>query len=134
MERRELMGILLDTCAFLWVILGAKELSNRARDFFQDSGNDVFLSTVSVWEISVKYSLGRLSLPEPPERFLPQERERHLITPLPLDEAAVLHLHRLPQLHKDPFDRMLICQAIERGLVILTPDRLISQYPTRTAW
>ena len=128
------MGVLLDTCAFLWVILGSKELSNRARDFFQDSSNDVFLSAVSVWEISVKYSLGRLSLPEPPERFLPQERERHLITPLPLDEAAVLHLHRLPQLHKDPFDRMLVCQAIERGLVILTPDRLISQYPTRTAW
>jgi PIN domain nuclease of toxin-antitoxin system len=128
------MGILLDTCAFLWVILGARELSSRAKDLFTDPSNDVFLSAVSVWEISVKYSLGRLPLYEPPERFLSQERERHLIAPLPLDEADVLHLHRLPQLHKDPFDRMLVCQAIERGLVILTPDRLISQYPTRTAW
>ena len=134
MERRELMSILLDTCAFLWVILGAREISSRARNLFTDPSNEVFLSAVSVWEISVKYNLGRLPLPEPPDRFLPQERERHLITPLPLEEAAVLHLHRLPQLHKDPFDRMLVCQAIESGLVILTPDRLISQYPTRTAW
>ncbi len=128
------MGILLDTCTFLWVILGAKELSGRARDLFADSGNDVFLSAVSIWEISVKHSLGRLRLPEPPDRFLPKERERHLIAPLPLEEATILHLHRLPQLHKDPFDRMLVCQAIERGLTILTPDRLINQYPTRTAW
>ncbi len=90
------MGILLDTCTFLWVILGAQELSGRARDLFADPSNDVFLSAVSVWEISVKHSLGRLPLPEPPDRFLPQERERHLITALPLDEAAVLHLHRLP--------------------------------------
>ena len=134
MERRESMSILLDTCAFLWVILGAPEISSRAKDLFTDPSNEVFLSAVSVWEISVKYNLGRLPLPEPPDRFLPQERERHLITPLPLEEAAVLHLHRLPQLHNDFFDRMLVCQAIESGLVILTPDRLISQYPTRTAW
>jgi PIN domain nuclease of toxin-antitoxin system len=113
---------------------GARELSRRARDLFTDPSNDVLLSAVSIWEASVKYSLGRLPLPEPPERFLSRERERHLITPLSLDEAVVLHLHRLPLLHKDPFDRMLVCQGIERGLVILTPDRLISQYPTRTAW
>jgi PIN domain nuclease of toxin-antitoxin system len=128
------MGILLDTCAFLWVILGSQELSKRAGDLFTDPGNDLFLSSVSIWEISVKHGLGRLHLPEPPDRFLPRERERHLITPLPLEETAVLHLHRLPKLHKDPFDRMLVCQAIDRGLVILTPDRLINQYPTRTAW
>jgi PIN domain nuclease of toxin-antitoxin system len=128
------MGILLDTCVFLWVILGARELSSRARDLFTDPGNVVFLSAVSVWEMSVKYSLGRLPLPEPPDSFVPQQRKRHLIAALPLEEAAVLQLHRLPQLHKDPFDRMLVCQAIERGLVILTPDRLVSQYPTRTAW
>lgn len=128
------MGILLDTCTFLWVILGSQELSKRAAELFADPGNEVFLSSVSVWETSLKYSLGRLHLPEPPDQFLPRERERHLVAPLQLDETAVLHLHRLPQLHRDPFDRMLVCQAIDRGLMILTPDRLINQYPTRTAW
>jgi PIN domain nuclease of toxin-antitoxin system len=89
---------------------------------------------VSVWEISVKYALGKLPLPQPPEKFIPIQREKHMVDPLGLDENSVLHLNRLPQLHKDPFDRMLICQAINHGLVILTPDELISQYPVASKW
>jgi len=66
------MRVLLDTCTFLWVLTDAPELSERAREVFQDPANEVFLSSVSVWEIVVKYALGRLPLPEPPERFVPQ--------------------------------------------------------------
>ncbi len=128
------MRFLLDTSTFLWVISGAPELSARARESFVDPGNEIFLSSVSSWEMAVKYALGRLPLPEPPERFVPMQREQHGIEPLPLDEEAALHLARLPLLHKDPFDRMLVCQAIVHGLVVLTPDNLVNQYPVRTMW
>ena len=128
------MKLLLDTCTFLWIITDAPDLSDRAASLFMDPAHDVFLSSVSVWELSVKYSLGRMPLPDTLERFLPVQREQHGIAALPLEEPAVLHLHKLPSLHRDPFDRMLICQAIEHDCVLLTPDSLITQYPVRTLW
>jgi PIN domain nuclease of toxin-antitoxin system len=126
--------ILLDTATFLWVVTDAPELSDDARALFVDSANEIYLSSVSTWEIAIKHSLGRLPLPEPPVRFVPAQRKQHGIDSLPLDEEATLHLTRLPVLHKDPFDRMLVCQAIVHHFVILTPDELISQYPVRTIW
>ena len=123
------MRLLLDTCTFLWVIGDSPELSYRARELFVDPANDVFLSVVSSWEISIKNALGRLPLPESPNRFVPSMRERHGIAPLALEEEPALHLSRVPPLHKDPFDRMLICQSLVHGMAILTPDRLISDYP-----
>jgi PIN domain nuclease of toxin-antitoxin system len=128
------MRILLDTCTFLWIVSGASALSAESRKIFQDTGNEIFLSVVSAWEISVKHALGRLPTLGPPESFVPTQREHHDIDSLPLDEESVLHVARLPQLHKDPFDRMLVCQAIVHGLTIMTPDELILQYPIRCIW
>jgi PIN domain nuclease of toxin-antitoxin system len=126
--------LLLDTCAFLWLIGDSPELSASARRLFSDPSNEVFLSAASAWEIIVKHQLGKLPLPQPPQEFIPTWRSRHGIEPLPLDEAAVLQLARLPDYHRDPFDRILICQSIANGLVILTPDPLIGQYPVRVEW
>ncbi len=128
------MKLLLDTCTFLWLISDATELSPPARRLFSDPANDVFLSVASSWEIIVKNQLGKLPLPQPPYEFIPTWRTRHNIEPLPLAEAAVLQLARLPDYHRDPFDRILICQAIADGLAILTPDPLIRQYPVRVEW
>ena len=128
------MRILLDTVAFLWAVTDAPELSDDARELFADPGNEVYLSSVSAWEISVKNALGKLPLPDSPARYVPAQRKQHGIESLHLDEEAALRLSRLPILHKDPCDRMLVCQALAKGLVILTPDRLIAQYPVRTAW
>ena len=128
------MRLLLDTCTFLWIAADAPDLSARARDLFADPDNEVYLSVVSSWEIALKNALGRLPLPEPPARFVPGERERHGIEALALDEESALHLDRLPILHRDPFDRMLVCQALVHGLTILGPDPLLSQYPARTLW
>ena len=128
------MRILLDTATFLWAVADPSELSGKARELIVDPGNEIFLSSVSAWEIAIKYALGRLPLPEPPDRFVPIQRKDHGIEPLPLDEEAALHLARLPLLHKDPFDRMLVCQAMVHGLVILTPDKLVNQYPVRAMW
>jgi PIN domain nuclease of toxin-antitoxin system len=128
------MNILLDTCTFLWLIFDNDELSDTARKIFTEPDNDVYLSAASCWEISIKSSLGRLRLPEEPGLFLPKQRSQHLIEPLPITEAATFLLPKLPQHHKDPFDRIMICQAIEHSLVLLTPDPLITRYPVRTVW
>ena len=128
------MNILLDTCTFLWIVADSPELSLNARRLFEDPANDVYLSVASAWEIIVKHNLGKLPLPELPHDFINNNRLSHRIETLPLDEAAVLQLSRLPEYHKDPFDRILICQAIAGGLVILTPDSHITNYPVRTEW
>lgn len=128
------MNILLDTCAFLWLVADSPDLSENARRLFADPDNDVYLSVASGWEIIVKHNLGKLPLPEPPHDFIKNNRISHRIETLPLDEAAVLQLSRLPEYHKDPFDRILICQAIAGSLTILTPDTHITRYPVRTEW
>lgn len=128
------MKILLDTCTFLWVITDDPKLSRKAKALFVDSGNEVYLSVVSTWEVTVKYKLSKLSLPESPEKYLPQKRQQHNIDSLLLNEEATLYLTKLPDLHRDPFDRILICQAIVEGLSILTPDDLITQYPVHSQW
>jgi len=126
--------LLLDTCTFLWILGGAPELSSRARAAFADQTNEAFLSAASAWEIAVKHRLGRLPLPASPEEFVPAQRMAHGIEPLPVDEEAALHVSKLPDLHRDPFDRMLVAQALVGGLVILTPDDPIRSYPVRTLW
>lgn len=128
------MKLLLDTCSFIWITTDSSELSKRARDLFIDPNNDVFLSSVSVWEIAVKNKLGRLPLPASPEVFVPSQRDQHGIESLPLNEEACLQLLRLPEIHNDPFDRMLVCQAIVHNLSVLTPDPLVTQYPIRCLW
>lgn len=128
------MRILLDTCTFLWIITDDSSLSAKARALFVSSENEVFLSVASSWEIAVKYKLGKLSLPESPAKYIPQKREQHEIDSLMLAEQATLYLPKLPDLHRDPFDRILICQAIVEGLCLLTPDEQIIQYPVHSEW
>jgi len=128
------VNILLDTCTFLWIVSESPELSDTARKLFSDPGNEVYLSVASAWEIIVKHKLGKLPLPEPPHEFIKKWRTHHDIDSLPLDESAVLQLSRLPEYHKDPFDRILICQAIAGGMLILTPDSRNTRYPVQAEW
>jgi PIN domain nuclease of toxin-antitoxin system len=123
------MKILLDTCEFLWLVSGDAKLSAAVSSAIRDPNNQVFLSAVSFWEISVKHSLGKLPLPQPPAQFIPRQREQHLIAPLALEEAAVTTLNVLPALHRDPFHRMLICQAQAHDLTLASSDPFIRQYP-----
>jgi PIN domain nuclease of toxin-antitoxin system len=128
------MKILLDTCAFLWLTTDAPELTEKAKILFQDTRNTVYLSSVSVWEIIVKNKLGKLPLPDNSDKFIMEQCKRHLIENLPLDNNAVFYLRDLPDYHRDPFDKMLICQALAHNLTLLTSDRMIMQYPVATAW
>jgi PIN domain nuclease of toxin-antitoxin system len=122
------MKILLDTHIFLWFISADIRLSTDVRDAIRDPDNEVYLSAVSVWEAIVKYQLGKLPLPEPPEIYLPKQRDIHQIVSLALDESSVAQLANLPPLHGDPFDRMPICQALQNGLTIATVDAAVRAY------
>lgn len=122
------MRILLDTHIFLWFISNDTRLSLNMRDIIRDLDNEVYLSSVSIWEVIVKYQLGKLPLPESPETYLPKQRDRHQFTSLILDESSVVQLAKLPPLHRDPFDRMLICQALQNGLTIATVDAAVRAY------
>ena len=128
------MRFLLDSCTFLWLAGGDESLSPVAASAIREPSNEVFLSAVSVLEIVVKHANGQLALPELPEVLIPEERRLRGISALPLEEGVSFHLPRLPKLHRDPFDRMLICQSIANGLTILTPDPLIKQYPVNVVW
>ena len=123
------MNLLLDTHIFLWFISGDARLLGSLGQIIRNPENNVYLSVVSIWEVIIKHGLGKLSLPEPPEVYLPRQRRLHLIQSLPVDEDSVSQLSKLPLLHRDPFDRMLICQALQYDLTIATVDDAIRAYP-----
>jgi PIN domain nuclease of toxin-antitoxin system len=122
------MKLLLDTHIFLWFITGSNQLSTTFRYSIQDPNNTVYLSVVSLWECIIKYQLGKFPLPESPEIYLPKQREQHQIDSLNVDEASVAQLITLPSLHRDPFDRLLICQALQHNLTIVTADAAVMAY------
>ncbi|HEY0139843.1 MAG TPA: type II toxin-antitoxin system VapC family toxin [Thermoanaerobaculia bacterium] len=124
------MRLLLDTHIFLWYITGDRRVAAPLRTAIENA-DDVYISVVSLWEAALKYRLGKLPLPEPPYPWLADQREQHGFAPLPLDEAAVAHLGELPLHHRDPFDRILVCQAIQHGLSVVTADPVLAMYPVQ---
>jgi PIN domain nuclease of toxin-antitoxin system len=130
------MKLIVDTCTFLWLASAQEMLSANASTMLEDSGNILLLSAASVWEIGVKHALGRLPLPNDltPAEFVPEARSRNDVHTLPITEDDALQLAKLPRFHQDPFDRMLICQAIANQAVIVTPDPLIARYPVSVQW
>ena len=122
------MRHLLDTQVLIWALNRPEALSAAARRILEDSGNECFYSPVSLWEISIKYGLGKLDLlGHTPEEFH-AEVVRGFLTCLPLDNRVLVSSHRLPRLHGDPFDRLLIWQAIASGCVFLSADRATDSY------
>jgi len=122
------MKLLLDTHIFLWFITGDRRLPATFRQEICDPSNDVFLSVVSIWETIVKHALGKLALPAEPGLYLPAQRELHQISSLPLDEASVLRLPGLSDAHRNPFDRMLVCQTLCHDMLLVTQDKVFNEY------
>lgn len=122
------MRILLDTHVFLWYISADPSLPAAFRSAIQEPTNEVFLSVASIWEAVIKYKLGKLALPASPADYLPKQRAAHGIATLPIDEAALVALEQLPPLHRDPFDRLLVAQAIQHGLTVATVDPEVTAY------
>lgn len=128
------MELLLDTQVFLWWAVGDRRLPRDLGRALREPSNSVFVSAVSIWEIAVKAKAGKLPLPMPIWEFVGEARARMEALPLPFEEAAVVHMAKLPDHHRDPFDRMLICQAIEHEMTLVTADEQIRRYPIKTLW
>ena len=103
--------LLLDTHVWLWSITTPGKLGREGLTLLENTANELFLSAASAWEIAIKYRLGRLPLPEPPHKFIPPRLIRDGIKPLPVEHHHACHVANLPDLHRDPFDRLLIALA-----------------------
>ena len=128
------MNLLLDTHTFLWWITDAPKLSKTARELIGDGHNTLYWSAASSWEVSIKYALGRLTLPETPEKFLPPELLQNRIESLPVIDTHAFQAGHLPRYHRDPFDRMLIAQAQVESLVLLSNDQTLGLYDVNVRW
>lgn len=128
------MKLLLDTHTFLWWCADHAQLSKGVRDAVGDASNEVYLSVVSGWEIAIKSRLGRLPLTEPPSVFVPRMVERHALGILTIGLKHVLADHDLPPVHHDPFDRLLVAQALAEEMILVTNDEAIAKYPAATLW
>jgi PIN domain nuclease of toxin-antitoxin system len=124
------MELLLDTHIFLRYISADPKLHAAHQAVIQDPSNKVFLSVASIWEAVIKHRLGKLPLPSAPAEYLPRQRHVHGIATLPIEEGAMTHLASLPPLHRDPFDRLIVAQALQHKLVIVTVDLEVIAYGT----
>jgi PIN domain nuclease of toxin-antitoxin system len=119
------MTLLLDTHVLLWWLEDPKQLSKQARRLIQDGRNLVYISAAVAWEIAIKKALGKLDAPDDLEGAL----EANRFQPLPITIPHALAVLSLPNLHRDPFDRMLIAQALQEGFRLVSRDADIAKYP-----
>lgn len=125
------MNLLLDTHILLWFIADHPSLPAAWAAVIRDPANAVFVSVVSIWEATIKYELGRLPLPDHPARYLTGFRIASRFAALGIDEGTVASLAGLPPVHRDPFDRILMAQAIQHDLTVVTVDADIRAYPVK---
>ena len=128
------MKVLLDTCAFLWLALEPERLSMTAAGVINNPANELHLSDVSVLEIVLKHSAGKLPLPDEPRVWLPSRRAFFGLQSLRLNEPAIFRAGDLPRIHPDPFDRLLAAQALEAGFTMLSPDAPLSALGAARVW
>lgn len=126
------MKLLLDTHVFLWFITNDARLPLKFRKALSAPENDVYLSVASVWESLIKFQSGKLPLPESAETYLPRQRAKHNIATLPVDEKVLVQLAQLPPIHRDPFDRIIVAQALHYGMTVVTVDVQMAAYPVQT--
>ena len=128
------MKLLLDTHALLWFIGNNPQLSKASRQSIEDPANDKFVSAVSLWEIAIKISLEKLKLPRPFGEVFPHQLEVNGFELLPISCGQLTQLASLPFHHRDPFDRLLIAQAMADGMIIVIRDPEFSKYPANVLW
>ena len=109
-------------------------LSPLAQSAIIHPSSQVFLSSASAWEVVLKYAKGHILLSDTPAKYIAVNRKRHRIESLPIDERAVFGILELPDIHRDPFDRIIIAQAIADDMLIVTSDHLIRRYPVSIVW
>jgi PIN domain nuclease of toxin-antitoxin system len=128
------MKYLLDTHVFLWWNLGDPQLSENVVSIISDGNNEVFLSAVSAWEITIKVAKRRLTIPDEPVRFVPSRMQLHGFQPLPIQIHHATRVSELPMYHTDPFDRLLIAQSQIENMPLISVDYTIRHYDLEVIW
>ncbi len=128
------MTLLLDTCVFIWLTQEPGKLSVAAQSAINDPANSLVFRHASAWEIHLKHHAGKLILPEPPKQWIPQQIGAWKISELVIQLNAIQRTSDLPEIHRDPFDRLLVAQAMEEGLSLVSPDEFFPGYGVPVVW
>lgn len=128
------MRLLIDTHIFIWYISDSPKLSTTARSLIDDENNEILLSIASLWEMAIKYSLGKLSLAMPFDELIPQQLNINAIALLNIEFNHLAVVSTLPFHHRDPFDRLLIAQSVVEGLLLVSADSAFDAYPIQRFW
>ncbi len=125
--------LLLDTCSLIWLTSDPSRLSKAAAQAIE-SEQELYVSDVCVWEICLKWQAKKLSLPTPPRGWVSEQMSSWSFLRVPVEPEHMFRTTELPDYHRDPFDRLLIAQALSHSARILTPDAAIRQYPVAVVW
>lgn len=128
------MRAILDTHAFIWWVTNDPRITVNVRRIIADSSNELFLSVASCWEIIIKMQLGKLTLTDNPESFIPEQMLLNSIRGLPIQVSHTLHVYKLPLHHKDPFDRLIISQSQIEKMPVITSDPFFKEYDLKIIW
>jgi|SRR5882724_4236693 len=128
------MKYLLDTMVWMWSVGSVENIGDRGREILADGEAEIYLSSASCWELAIKTQLGKYILPESPTSYVPKRLAEQGIRPLAITHIHAVKVYDLPLHHRDPFDRLIITQALMEDLVILTSDRDFKKYPVEVLW
>jgi PIN domain nuclease of toxin-antitoxin system len=128
------MKYLLDSGVWLWSIDAVERISKRGLEILNNGQQEIYFSAASVWELSIKAHLGKLTLPAPPAECIPAFMAKQGLRPLLVTHIHAVNVYDLPSHHRDPFDRLLIAQAMVEKMTILTADRQFAKYPVDIVW
>jgi len=125
---------LLDTNVWLWSLWQPERINAKTREQIGDLSHEVFLSAVTSWEIAIKATAGKLTLPESPSTYIPRRMADQGLRPLPVSHRHALEVFTLFPFHRDPFDRLLVAQARVEDLILVTADRILEKYSVQVLW
>lgn len=128
------MKYLLDTVVWIWSVRSVERLNHAGLAVLENGQEEIYLSAVTSWEISIKMRLGKLSFPGPPTETVPRFMAKQSLRPLPISHRHAVKVYDLPHYHHDPFDRLIIAQAMVEEMTILTADRAFEKYPVELMW
>ena len=128
------MSYLLDTHTFLWMAGDPLSLSEKVLEIVEEKNNHLYLSAASAWEIAMLQQLKRLELPDVPRRFIAEALQQLNVLPIPIGFTTVISAATLPFIHRDPFDRLIIAEALKEKMTVLTKDKQFAEYGVTTVW
>lgn len=128
------MKYLLDSGVWLWSITTIERVNAFGREIIESGRSEIYFSAASAWELSIKARLGKLVLPSPPAQCIPAFMAKQRLRPLPVTHLHAVKVYDLALHHSDPFDRLIIAQAILEEMTVLTADRLFRKYPVEIVW